>query len=191
MNAISQINAMDERWFILCTEPRREGTAMGHLIGRGMRAFMPTELHTRNAGRRVTKVALPMFPGYLFVRIAIRAGLFMRVETVPGIMRFLRVGERYATVDEVAIDELRFHMLCGLDTRPECTEKELAKSDREKLRKPFVPMVKQQAKLVTGPFGGLVATITSVDPKGRISLLLDLFGRETKINVDADEIAAA
>jgi transcription antitermination factor NusG len=51
--------------------------------------------------------------------------------------------------------------------------------------------VQQRVSFKEGPFGGLFAKIMSIDPRGRIRLLLDLFGRETKIEVDADEIAAA
>lgn len=182
MNALAKTENRDERWFILCTEPRRENTALGGLIGRGIRAYCPTELHTRRLFRTERKVALPLFPNYLFVRLGIRAGLFMRVEATPGVSRFLRLGQGYATIDDGGIDALRFHEVSGLDTR----EIPTGKKNR------VIPFsVEQTVRFKEGPFGGLYAKIKSIDPRGRIRVLLDLFGRETPTDVDADEIAAA
>lgn len=183
MNAMSKIEASDERWFIVCTEPRREGTAMGHLIGRGFVPYFPTELRRVRAGRALQWKAFGVFPSIIFMPLSVRSGRFDRVKATPGILGFMRgTAGSYATVDDQAIDAMRFHEISGMDTREIPTGKKTCVV-------PFKPH--QKVTFKEGPFGGLYAKIMAIDPRGRIRLLLDLFGRETKIEVDADEIAAA
>lgn len=170
-------------WFIVNTEPRREKTVMGFLVGRGFRPFMPTELRREKRGRTADWKAHPLFPSIVFVPMAVHTGRFDRVKSSPGVLGFMRgTAGSYATIDHQAIDALRFSEISGMDIR----EIPTGKKKRVITFKPG-----NSVSFKEGPFGGLYAKIMAVDPRGRISLLLNLFGRETKIDVDAGEIAAA
>ena len=175
----------EERWFVARTEPRREKTVLAFLVARGISWIWPTELVRQKAGRAAQWRAVGLFPSIVFVRLGLHTYNWRgdQVLSTPGVLGFMQIGSELATVDDVAIEQLRFHMVSGLDTREEIPT---GKKGR------VIPFkAGDNGRFKEGPFGGLVATITAVDPKGRISLLLDLFGRSTKIEVDADEIAAA
>lgn len=172
-----------ERWFPVITEPRRERTVAAFMTARGLRFYWPTELVRAKAGRAAQWRSVSMFPSIVFVRSGVTEQTWCgdRVRATPGVLRFMKLGEHYATVDDQAIEALRFHEISGLDLR----EFPTGKAQRQI---PFKP--KQTVTFKQGPFGGLYAKITGIDPRGRIRLLLDLFGRATPIDVDADEIAA-
>lgn len=176
-------------WFIVNTEPRREKTAMGFLIGRGFRPYYPTELRRVKRGRVFDWVAYSMFPSVILLPMAVNSDRFDRVKATPGVLGFmLGTGGSYATVDDVAVSALRWHEIRGMDTREIPTG--LVPPPPNMKRNVFKP-APQQVRIQQGPFGGLYAKLIAVDPLGRISLLLELFGRETKIEVDAAEIEAA
>lgn len=55
-------------WFVLHTRSRQEKAVAADLLSLRAPHFLPLVTQVRHYGRRKIRVALPMFPGYLFVR---------------------------------------------------------------------------------------------------------------------------
>lgn len=96
-------------WHVLRTEPQREATAAGHLIGRRFDVYLPMVRGEIRRGKlRVrTPVERPMMPGYLFALLDPASGCWDRVRSAPGVLDFLHLEHRPATLSEHAIAAVR------------------------------------------------------------------------------------
>src|SRR6185436_18934629 len=56
------------RWHVVHTKSRQEKALAEFLAGRAVEHFLPLVRTVRYYGRRKFTVALPLFPGYLFMR---------------------------------------------------------------------------------------------------------------------------
>src|SRR3989442_11773906 len=79
------LHAQDRRWYVVRSKARKEDYAVQQLERRGVRVFLPRILEW---GR--DEVA-PLFPGYLFVCIALLEQYY-RVVWTPGVRSFVAFG---------------------------------------------------------------------------------------------------
>jgi len=79
------------RWYAVYTYPRHEKKVLDQLVLRKIESFLPyyRALHKWRNGCRV-EVRLPLFPGYLFVRIRLQDRV--RVLQVPGLLSLIGFG---------------------------------------------------------------------------------------------------
>jgi transcriptional antiterminator RfaH len=181
--------------YILTTEPSREIHATAGLIARQFEAFCPSIYTMRpvtrmgepvkdKAGRRVQrKITSPMFPGYTFIKQSSAFGHFEKVERIAGVGRFMRCGEAYATLPPALMAAIR-------------GEEERQMSKFEERTKPqgglSIPFVAGgMARISTGPYDDWVGKMVKINKNGRLRMLLNIFGRETSVDVDATLVQAA
>lgn len=182
-------------WFILITEPARELSTTANLVARRYEAFCPNVCCMRpvkrrgvalkdDKGRRVLKkVTSPMFPGYLFIREGSANGRFEKIEQVNGVRRFMRIGDTFATLPDALMQAIRAEEARQLSAFEESVR---AKSE---LSIPFVEGA--PARIDGGPYDDFVGKMVRLNKNGRLQMLLNLFGRETKVVVDAAQVRAA
>lgn len=167
-------------WNIVRTEPMRETTLQTHLIARGIPVYNPqVKKQEPNRGRQTRTVWRALFPGYVFVLLGNHDTRYLTTRKLPGFLDFLHTGDRqspFACIDGQAIAALGEQEF-KLSTRHRCGWTQFS--------------VGQPVRFSIGPFEGLLARITAIEPNKRISVLRDLFGRETIVKVHADEIEAA
>ena len=94
-------------WFALRTRSRHEKTACGLLDAKGVTAFLPTSVRLHRWSDRCKRVELPLFPGYLFVRIKPEADARLRVLQTPGIVDFVGVKGHALPVPAKQIEDLQ------------------------------------------------------------------------------------
>jgi transcription antitermination factor NusG len=92
-------------WYAISTSPRHEKAVASQLAGRGIENLLPLYRELRSWKQRRAQVDLPLFPGYLFVRIMLQARL--RVLEVPGVAQIVSFSGRPAALPETEIDALR------------------------------------------------------------------------------------
>jgi transcription antitermination factor NusG len=156
------------RWYAAYTCPRHEKSVAGQLTGRGVEFYLPLyETVSRWKDRRV-RLSLPLFPGYVFVRIPLCERL--RVLGVPSVVRLVGFTGRPAPLPEEEIESLRN----GLST----------------LRAEPHPFLKagRRVRIVQGPLQGLEGVLLRRKGRYRLVISLDLIQRSICVDVDADSL---
>jgi transcriptional antiterminator RfaH len=156
-------SAYKPQWYVAKTKPHIERQAARVLESRQISVYLPL-LRSRN---RVE----PLFPGYLFLRIDLHTDDYLRSQSAPGITYIL--GSEPIAVPEELIQAIRERV------------------DRENVQSP-VQRFKQgdQVIIASGPFDDIQAIFDrALSPRGRCFVLLEVLGRITRVQLDADALS--
>ena len=93
------------QWFAACTRSNHEKCAATQLEGDAIEHFLPLYESVRKWKDRRKRLELPLFPGYLFVRIPLEQRL--RVLVTPGVVRLVGFDNRPAALPDGEIEALR------------------------------------------------------------------------------------
>src|SRR5258705_219387 len=146
----SEPRGRDRHWYVVRTKARKEDYAVQQLERRGVTVFLPRILEY---GRE--EIA-PLFPGYLFVHIALLEQYY-RVVWAPGVRSFVAFGATPTPVQDSVIWFITASAGEGGVIRP---------------LSPFKAGDRVQIK--TGPLAGLVAVVQRpCSQHGRVQILLD------------------
>ena len=159
-------------WYCLRSQPKHEHIAAAHLrILEGVTVFCPRIRFKRPTRQGLAWVTEAMFPGYLFARFEL-AEMHRQVRYAHGVSGIVRFADRYPTIEEGALAQLRDHT--GVTEIKELSY-ELSQGDR--------------VKIVNGTFTGLEAVVTQVLPaKERVKLLMDFLGRKIEAEVERSNV---
>ncbi len=95
---------MDTRyWYALQVRPKYEKISEAGLQNKGYEVFLPTYRKRQETER--SAVERPLFPGYLFCRMA--QGFGGRMVTTPGVIKILSFGGHAAVVEDQEIEDIR------------------------------------------------------------------------------------
>ena len=95
----------EPRWYAAYTCANHEKRVAEQLCVREVEHFFPVYSSVRRWKDRRVMLDLPLFPGYVFVRMAIRDRL--RVQTVPGVARLVGFNGTPAALPDEEIEGLR------------------------------------------------------------------------------------
>lgn len=105
------------RDYVIQTQPCFEAIAKGNLEAKGFEVYLPTVIEEIRHGRGQMKrssVMVPLFPGYVFVRMDLAESGWRRIASVRGVKRLLgRDSEHPTALPENALHELRERFLAG------------------------------------------------------------------------------
>lgn len=159
-------------WYVAETLPRAETQAERHLFQQGFSTLCPRFRKLRRHARRTDQVLTPLFPGYVFVRFDHQRDTWRAINGTIGIRRLVGAETRSpqpvpADVMEALLDRCdRGVVSCTLpDIQPG-----------------------REVRIISGPFAHLLATITSLDDKGRARVLLDILGNRTAVRIPLAQI---
>lgn len=159
-------------WYVVRTKPRAEAFAAANLRNRHVEVFLP-RLASAFGRRGATAATEPLFPGYLFARLALDRE-FHLVAWTPGVAHLLSLGDGAPTsIDDTVVESLRTRADGGEILRQ---QPRLRAGDAVEIR--------------TGPFQGLLAIIDRpCSAAGRVQILLDLLRRQTRLELPASAVA--
>jgi transcription termination/antitermination protein NusG len=92
-------------WYVLMVRANHEKRIAQGLEHRGIEYFLPCYRSRRQWKDRRVTLDLPLFPGYLFIRMPLDERL--RVLTIPHVFSLVRTGSIPSTIDEAQIDSIR------------------------------------------------------------------------------------
>src|SRR5260370_3562948 len=95
----------EARWYAAYTRARHEKRAAEQLAGRGVECFLPQYESLRRWKDRRVRLALPLFPSYVFVRIPLAQRL--RVLEVSSVVRLVQFQGQPAPLPEDTIERLK------------------------------------------------------------------------------------
>ena len=157
------------RWYAVYTASNREKRVEHYLRMKGVDVFLPLYSITKRWRNRTTaRVELPLFKGYLFVRIAPTERV--RVLEAPAVVSLVGNGREPLALPDSEIDTLR---------------KEL----RLRQVDPF-PYLKvgQRARIRSGALAGLEGVIVRKDERLQVVVSIDAIMRSFAVHVHADEV---
>ncbi len=124
-----------------------------------------TKVKIKNGKRKTTEEKI--FPGYVLVEMIVSDDSWYVVRNTPNVTGFIGAGTTPTPIAQEEIDALQKRM--GV------AEPEL-KLDIE---------VKSTVQITDGPFKGQEGKVSEIDPeRGKIKVLVSLFGRETPVELD-------
>ncbi|MBF7144290.1 MULTISPECIES: transcription termination/antitermination NusG family protein [Pseudomonas] len=101
------------QWYVIQTKPRQEARAQAHLVRQGFECYLPVAEYA--AGASVAQlVPTPLFPGYLFIRIA-REASWYPIRSTRGVARVVAFGPQPCAVNDGLIAGLRQRSGSGLE----------------------------------------------------------------------------
>jgi transcriptional antiterminator RfaH len=160
---------------VVNTHPHREHFALENLQRQTYEAYCPVVRKRRSHARRVDIVLRPLFPNYLFVRTGCEG--FTRghpINSTYGVRRVVCVGEAPGCIEHAFVESLKAREIDGAIVRPVS---------------PYE--VGQQVRVAAGPFDRIVGTIIAMDEKDRLTVLVEIMNRSTRLILSSNMVAAA
>ncbi len=159
------------QWYAVTTMPRHEKSALAGLVHHGIDAFLPT-YESMRAWRNRQKVAIvaPLFPTYLFVRIAHRDRI--RVLRTPGVRQLVGNSKGPAAIPSYEVESLRKAVL-------------------ERRVQPFNGLVEgQKVRVRSGPLHGIEGYLVRWNKDWRVVVKVQLINQHAVLEVDASNLEA-
>ena len=163
-------------WYVVYTHPHAEAQALENLKRQGYVAYLPRYRKWRRHARRREAVAAPLFPGYLFVRMDLSCARWRSINGTFGVNHLVCHGDVPAVVPQAVVDNLQAQE----DERGLLPLASLIVLDRG-----------ARLRIVDGAFAERIGVYERMPADGRVILLLDLLGREVKVEVPIDAVEAA
>lgn len=105
-------------WFAIQTRPRYEKKVISELQEKGVNAFLPLYSATHQWSDRRQVVQMPLFPGYIFVRIAASLNERVAVLQTNGVISFVGVRNMGVPIPDCEIEAVRTVLNAGMKFEP-------------------------------------------------------------------------
>ena len=161
-----------EQWYLVYCKPRQESSARRNLERQGYVTYLPRVRQIRRRQEHRVSVVVPMFPRYLFIRLSTETDNWGPIRSTIGVVSLVRFGQAPAAVPQGFVDMLR------------------AREDAEGLQ----PIVSEpykagaRVRIMEGGFAGYEGIFLARSGRDRVTVLLEVLGRNTRMNVDLSTI---
>ena len=167
-------------WYVVHTYAGYENKVRANLASRIQSMNMedkiydvvvPTEEVMELKSGKMQAVQKKVFPGYILVRMELDDDSWYVVRNTPGVTGFVGSGAKPTPLDPVEVTKI---------LAPKTEERPRPKLDYE---------VGEVVSVVAGPFNGYSGPVNAIDvDKQQVTVLLDLFGRETPVELTFDQV---
>lgn len=169
----SQPPASDElRWYAIYTRSRHEKRIKDRLDGQSLESFLPLYQAVHRWKDRRMLVSLPLFPGYLFVRMVLPEHR-RPVVTLPGVVNLVGRPGCPTPIEDHEIETLRLCSLRGQSMMPH----------------PYLT-AGRRVRVLRGPLADLEGVLVRRKGKSRLILSIKLIARSVAVEVDGRDVVA-
>ena len=164
-------------WYAIHTYAGYENAVLRNLkqriesLGMQDRIFeviVPTEKNIKIKGGKRVEVEEKIYPGYVLVDMIVNDDSWYVVRNTPRVTGFVGAG-----VNPVPVSPAEIEMLLGRMKKDEGAKHEIDM------------VIGETVMIIDGPFKDLEGKVNSVDKeRGKINVLVSLFGRETPVELD-------
>ncbi len=166
---------MTENWYALRVRSRHEFVTAEELTRKNIANFLPSVPRTRQWKDRKKTVDFPLFPGYLFVHLDPRPGVFLNVLKTRGSVCFvsLEPGRPTAVLPQ-EIESLKILLQSGsqLDVFPAFKEGTTVRVKR-------------------GPLSGTVGILAKRKDQDMFLVNIEILGRSVGLKIHAEDVEQA
>ncbi len=133
---------------------------------------VPTRNVVKVSHGKKEEIKEKIFPGYILVKMILDDDSWLAVRTTQGVTAFVGAGNKPTPISDREVDAIRKFMAM----------------EAPKYKASF--SVSEAVKIVDGPFADFLGTIESIDEeKGKVKVLVSIFGRETPVELDFLQIS--
>jgi transcription termination/antitermination protein NusG len=171
MDHSSEKDASDPRWFAVWTRSRQEKIAAAMLGTLGVQHFLPLKSELRQWSDRKQTVHLPLFSGYLFVRMDPNKDGRLQVLKTPGIAGFVGNNTGPLPIPDQQIEDIR----TVLTERVECT---------------VLPFLEEGAcvRVVRGPLAGVEGRLLQGNSTTRLLISIEMIHKSLAVSVSRQDV---
>jgi transcription termination/antitermination protein NusG len=166
----------DAKWYIVHTYAGHENKVATSLKQRAQtmgfedRIFdiiVPTRNTIKVSQGKKESVKEKIFPGYVLIRMVLDDESWILVRTTQGVTAFIGAGNKPTPISETEVEAIQKFM------------------DQEEPLYKATFSVGEAVKIVDGPFADFLGTIDNIDEtRGKLRVLVSIFGRETPVELD-------
>ena len=163
------------RWYACYTRARHEKRVAAALGERGIEAFLPMLEQLRQWKDRKKRVALPLFPGYVFGRFDL--GSMHSVLTIPGVATIVRANGYPTPIPDRELENVRRFAAA------------LGATGAEAEVRPFLGEG-DWVRVMEGPFAGVEGIILELRGRRRVLVGLRAIGQGLEVDLDRFAVEA-
>jgi len=158
----------ERRWYLVYTKPRQEEVAERNLLRQQYHIYLPRVMQVRRRrGRRVSRVE-PLFPRYLFIDLDTRNDNWAPIRSTYGVSNLVRFAGQPAVVPR--------ELVTGLQRRDDTQGIQRVPVEE------FTPG--GRVRIVEGPLMGYEGIYEAKSSRDRVTILLDIVGRRSRLSLD-------
>ena len=166
---------LDQRWYLVYCKPRQEAVARVNLERQSYVTYLPLMREMRRRSGKRVEVVSPMFPRYLFIQLNTETDNWGPIRSTIGVVSMVRFGQSPVSIPNALIDLLR--------KREDAQG--MHRSPTEQYRRGT------RVRIVDGGFAGYEGIFVARSGRERVTVLLQVLGRNTPAHIDAGAIEPA
>lgn len=166
----------EPRWYVVHTYSGHENKVKVNLESRihlfGVadqiaEVFVPTQEKIEIRDGKKTEITERIFPGYILVKMILDDRTWSVVQHTPGVTAFVGTTQRPKPISDEEVEGIR----------------RFSEQEAPQYKAKF--SVGEALKIIDGPFADFIGTVDSIDEdKGKLQILVSIFGRETPVELD-------
>jgi transcription termination/antitermination protein NusG len=159
----------EARWYAAYTSANHEKRVAEQMVVREVEHFLPLYASVRRWKNGRVTLQRPLFPGYVFVRMALREKL--QVQQIPGLARLVGFDGTPAALPEEEIEVLRTSLASGVRAEPH----------------PFLAMGRR-VRIKSGSLTGMEGILLRRKGKLRVVISIELIQQSVAVDVEAADL---
>lgn len=164
------------RWYVVHTYSGHENKVAAtlkqrieseHLENKIIEVLVPTQDKIEIKSGKKVSIKEKIFPGYILVKMVLDDTSWLAVRTTQGVTSFVGMGNKPTPISDAEV----------------ATIVKFTQEEAPTYKQVFV--VDDTVKIVDGPFAEFIGKVDSIDQeKGKVKVLVSIFGRETPVELD-------
>lgn len=164
------------RWYVVHTYSGHEHKVAAALKQRAgsmnlteniLEVLIPTQNKIQIKKGEKHSIKEKLFPGYMLVKLILTDDSWLAVRTTQGVTGFVGIGNQPTPLPQSEVDNIMKFMAM----------------EAPKYKASF--SIGEAVRIIEGPFADFLGSVDSIDDaKGKVKVLVSIFGRETPVELD-------
>jgi transcription antitermination factor NusG len=157
----------EQRWFAIQTRSNFDLRVADQLVAKGIEQYLPSYQEVHQWKDRKRQITVPLFNGYLFVRLGNSSAARLKVLQTPGVVRILSRGVELEPVPDEEIEAVRrvVESRSALSIHPFLTEG-------------------TRVRLKRGPLKGIEGILIRIKNQARLVISVSILARSVAVETD-------
>lgn len=173
---INDLSSPKAKWYVVHTysghelkvaQALKQRTESMNLTDYILELLIPTQNKIQIKKGQKFSIKEKLFPGYMLVKLILTDDSWLAVRTTQGVTGFVGIGNQPTPLPQAEVDNIMKFMAM----------------EAPKYKSIF--SIGEAVKIIEGPFTDFLGSVESTDEaKGKVKVLVSIFGRETPVELD-------